>query len=100
MTLHEVEGHTICMHYDYDHAATQPRCISRVEPSGNVETSISGSLQELSEPESHCERCGGEGACAQRVLGELPPSLVVHVDKEAGAHISPSQARASIGLPL
>ena len=92
LTLQAVESRINCDHCQYVHEATQQQCIMRVEPLGNVESSICSSLQEQRAPEFECEACGRQGARSQRTLGEMPPVLVVHVNKEAGVCGIPSEA--------
>ncbi|MDA8583736.1 ubiquitin carboxyl-terminal hydrolase [bacterium] len=86
MTLHEVKGRRVCGHCGDVHEVTQPQSVLRVEPSDNVDASISRFLEEERVPYPRCEACGEEGARRQRRFGELPHLLVVHVNKEACFH--------------
>ena len=81
LTVHKLERHLQCNHCAYVSEKVQPQCILRVEPQVNVQTSILASLQEAPVSDFRCENCGLMGARQQTVLGDLPPFLVVHINK-------------------
>ena len=59
----------------------QPQCILRVEPYVGVQTSILTSLQETPVSDFRCDNCNRMGARQQTVLQDLPPFLIVHLNK-------------------
>ena len=81
LTVHKLERHLQCKHCVYVDEKVQPQCILRVEPQINIQTSILTSLQEASVSDFRCDNCGLMGARRQTVLADLPPFLVVHVNK-------------------
>ena len=81
LTVHKLERHLQCKHCVYVNEKVQPQCILRVEPQINIQTSILTSLQEASVSDFRCDNCGLMGARQQTVLGDLPPIVVVHVNR-------------------
>ena len=81
LTAHNIERHLQCKHCAYVDEQVQKQCILRVDPQTNVQTSILASLQEVPISSFKCEHCGLMGARQQTILDNLPPVLVVHVNK-------------------
>ena len=84
--LHRLTAHKVKRRHQRDHCSyfdgkVQPQCILRVEPHVAIQTSIATSLQETPVSEFRCDRCGKKGAHQQTVLQELPPFLIVHLNK-------------------
>ena len=97
LTSFSIERQLNCNHCAYAHRESQTQCFLRVEPHINTETSICLSLQEAAIAEFKCEACRGTGARQQIALGDLPPFLVVHVNKKAGTATSlPAESRVRI----
>ena len=84
LTLFTITHNLHCNHCAYTHEDTQRQCFLHVEPHFNAETSISLSLQETALPDWKCEACGKVGGRKQSALGDLPPFLLVHINKKAG----------------
>jgi len=84
LTSFQVQRNLLCNHCPYEGEQTHTQCFLRVTPAANTETSICQYLQEADVPGFTCESCGGTGARQQTALGDLPPFLVVHVNKQAG----------------
>ena len=84
LTLITITHNLHCNHCAYTHEDMQRQCFLRVEPHFNAETSISSSLQETAVPDWKCEACGKVGGRKQSALGNLPPFLLVHINKKAG----------------
>ena len=84
LTSFTIEHHSHCNHCAYAHEEAQRQCFLRVEPHVNAETSISLPLQESLLPDWKCEACGRIGGRKKSTLGDLPPFLLVHINKKAG----------------
>ena len=81
LTAHKLERHLQCEHCPYADEKVQPQCILRVEPHVGIQTSILTSLQETPVSDFRCDNCGRMGARQQTVLQDLPPFLIVHINK-------------------
>ena len=81
LTVHKLERHLQCEHCPYVDEKVQPQCILRVEPHVGIQISILTSLQETPVSEFRCDHCGQKGARQQTVLQDLPPFLIVHLNK-------------------
>ena len=81
LTLHKLELHLQCEHCPYVDEKVQPQCILRVEPHVGIQTSILTSLQDTPVSDFRCDNCGRMGARQQTVLQDLPPFLIVHLNK-------------------
>ena len=92
LTVHRLERHLQCEHCPYVDEKEQPQCIFRVEPQVGIQNSILTSLQETPISDFRCDTCGRRGARQQTVLQELPPFLIVHVNKP-GVAPGPSAER-------
>ena len=84
LTQFDMERQLDCKACSYTRSETQRQSVVRVEVEDTLQESISAALQEADIPDWRCEECGKIGARQQTALGDLPPFLIVHVNKFAG----------------
>ena len=81
LTSHQIDRHHHCNHCAYASEKLQSQCILRAESRVNAQNSILAPLHDTSIPDFRCQACGQIGALQQTTLGDLPPFLIVHVNK-------------------
>ncbi len=96
MTSFEVVRELFCDHCAFSTQESQKQCVLHVEPHSDAETSISESLRVIHIDDFTCGTCGGKGARQQTRLCDLPPFLVVHINKYAANHGPPMDALVRI----